>query len=253
MGSVPLATPRRVPALGKGAGRATRRIPDGETGGAPTGSPGSTRTSAACRSSSPARRTAPPTARCRSGATGRALRRPGLREPRLRRCRDPAYATFARLKEEGAIRSGCRMLVSLPTPLAPVSAFVALENQAALSRPTRSRCPRGRAVVAAIPAAELAIQWDARYEFAMLEGAIAVWFPRSAPASWSASSIGSRCPRASSRLPPLLRHEEHGHSASRPTPATSWTCERPGPRPRAPARRIHMPGRAGDLTATSHR
>ena len=31
-------------------------------------------------------------------------------------------------------------------------------------------------ILAAIPADQLAIQWDARYEFAMLEGAIAVWF-----------------------------------------------------------------------------
>ena len=31
-------------------------------------------------------------------------------------------------------------------------------------------------ILEAIPADQLAIQWDARYEFAMLEGAIAVWF-----------------------------------------------------------------------------
>ena len=31
-------------------------------------------------------------------------------------------------------------------------------------------------ILAAIPADQLAIQWDARYEFAMLEGAIEVWF-----------------------------------------------------------------------------
>jgi hypothetical protein len=89
-----------------------------------------------------------------------------------------AYAVFARLKEEGAIPRECRMLVSLPTPLAPVSAFVALENQAALEPPYEEQMFREvERIAAAIPPGELAIQWDARYEFAMLEGAIAVWFP----------------------------------------------------------------------------
>lgn len=88
-----------------------------------------------------------------------------------------SYATFARLKREGTIPAGCRFLVSLPTPLAPVSAFVALEDQAELEPvyEAQMRAELER-IVAAIPADQLAIQWDARYEFAMLEGAIAVWF-----------------------------------------------------------------------------
>ena len=125
-----------------------------------------------------------------------------------------AYATFARLKEEGAIPSGCRMLVSLPTPLAPVSAFVALENQAALEPPYEEQMFREvERIVAAIPAAELAIQWDARYEFAMLEGAIAVWFPE------VRAGIVERLLHYGSRVPEGVElgfhlcygDEEHGH------------------------------------------
>jgi SAM-dependent methyltransferase len=88
-----------------------------------------------------------------------------------------SYDTFARLKRDGAIPAGCRFLVSLPTPLAPVSAFVALEDQAELE-PVYEAQMRAEVerILAAIPADQLAIQWDARYEFAMLEGAIAVWF-----------------------------------------------------------------------------
>ena len=88
-----------------------------------------------------------------------------------------SYRTFARLKRDGAIPPGCRFLVSLPTPLAPVSAFVALEYQAELEPVYEAQMRKEvERILAAIPADQLAIQWDARYEFAMLEGAIAVWF-----------------------------------------------------------------------------
>ena len=88
-----------------------------------------------------------------------------------------SYDTFARLKREGAIPAGCRFLVSLPTPLAPVSAFVALEDQAELEPVYEAQMQAEvERILAAIPADQLAIQWDARYEFAMLEGAIEVWF-----------------------------------------------------------------------------
>ena len=83
-------------------------------------------------------------------------------------------------------------------------------------------------ILDAIPAADLAIQWDARYEFAMLDGAIAVWFgdvragilerllrlgraraaARSSSATTSATATRStgtspsrRTPRTSSRSP----------------------------------------------------
>ena len=88
-----------------------------------------------------------------------------------------SYRTFSRLKRDGVVPPGCRFLVSLPTPLAPVSAFVALEYQAELEPVYEAQMHKEvEHILAAIPADQLAIQWDARYEFAMLEGAIAVWF-----------------------------------------------------------------------------
>lgn len=88
-----------------------------------------------------------------------------------------SHRVFARLKRDGEIPPGCRFLVSLPTPLAPVSAFVAIEDQARLEPLYESRmCAEIGEILAAIPADQLAIQWDARLEFAMLEGAVHVWF-----------------------------------------------------------------------------
>src|SRR5437868_7605198 len=43
-----------------------------------------------------------------------------------------SYRVFAMLKRDGVVPRGCRFQVSLPTPLAPISAFIATENQAAL-------------------------------------------------------------------------------------------------------------------------
>jgi ubiquinone/menaquinone biosynthesis C-methylase UbiE len=88
-----------------------------------------------------------------------------------------SYRTFARLKRDGVIPAGMRFLVSLPTPLAPVSAFVALEYQDALEPVYEAQMRKEvERILTAVPTDQLAIQWDARYEFAMLEGAIAVWF-----------------------------------------------------------------------------
>jgi hypothetical protein len=88
-----------------------------------------------------------------------------------------SHRIYTRLRDEGVIPPACRFLVSLPTPLAPVSAFVALEHQADLEPVYEAQMAREvERILDAIPSEDLAIQWDARYEFAMLDGAIAVWF-----------------------------------------------------------------------------
>lgn len=83
-----------------------------------------------------------------------------------------SYAVFARLKQESVIPASCRFQVSLPTPLAPVVAFVGLEHLAevepAYEAAMLAELDR---ITAAIPHAELAIQWDVAVEFALLEGA----------------------------------------------------------------------------------
>jgi hypothetical protein len=84
-----------------------------------------------------------------------------------------SYATFATLKREGKIQRAARFQVSLPTPLAPVAAFVTPASvpvvepiyEAVLLKELDE-------IIAIVPHDELAIQWDAAVEFGMLEG---VW------------------------------------------------------------------------------
>jgi ubiquinone/menaquinone biosynthesis C-methylase UbiE len=88
-----------------------------------------------------------------------------------------SYRTFARLKRDGAIPSGVRFQVSLPTALAPISAFVAPSDQAALEpRYEASLLQELEGILAAVPHEQLAVQWDTNVEMGMLEGWIPAWF-----------------------------------------------------------------------------
>ncbi|MDN4615086.1 hypothetical protein P5G50_11555 [Leifsonia sp. F6_8S_P_1B] len=88
-----------------------------------------------------------------------------------------SYATFTRLREEGAIPAGVRFQVSLPTPAAVTGAFIVPEDRAAVE-PAYERALLGELdrIVAGIPHEDLAIQWDTAVEFALLEGRIEPWF-----------------------------------------------------------------------------
>lgn len=88
-----------------------------------------------------------------------------------------SYATFARLKREGAIPARYRFQVSLPTPLAPVSAWVVPEVQAAVE-PAYEQAMLAEldAITAAVPPDQLAIQWDTAVEFGVLEGMMPAHF-----------------------------------------------------------------------------
>jgi hypothetical protein len=181
VGSVPLGSAeevfRRVATV---LGDRLRRIPDGETGprsdwigwqypvfsSRPQFEPGVPGASSSYR--------ALPQLRLRSGVAADGL---GFDELGYASAAMSSHRIYARLKEEGVIPAGCRFLVSLPTPLAPVSAFVALEHQADLEPVYEAQMAREvERILDAIPPGDLAIQWDARYEFAMLDGAVAVWF-----------------------------------------------------------------------------
>jgi hypothetical protein len=82
-----------------------------------------------------------------------------------------SYATFARLKAEGAIPPHYRFQVSLPTPLAPIVVFVAPACQVDVLPAYTARMLAELAEIAvAIPHDQLAIQWDVAVEFAVLEG-----------------------------------------------------------------------------------
>jgi ubiquinone/menaquinone biosynthesis C-methylase UbiE len=89
-----------------------------------------------------------------------------------------SYRTFGLLKRDGVIPRGCRFQVSLPTPLAPISAFVALDDQAVVEPAYEVAMADELAqILEAIPHDQLALQWDTNVEFGMLEGDIPAWFP----------------------------------------------------------------------------
>ncbi len=88
-----------------------------------------------------------------------------------------SYRVFARLKRDGHIPVACRFQVSLPTPIAPVTAFVVPDYQGVLERAYEERLLRElRLILQEVPHDQLAVQWDTNFEFAMLEGLFPVWF-----------------------------------------------------------------------------
>ncbi|GAC1567881.1 MAG: hypothetical protein NVS3B14_15300 [Ktedonobacteraceae bacterium] len=83
-----------------------------------------------------------------------------------------SYAVFSQLKQAGVIPTQYRFQVSLPTPLAPVAAFIVDEEQA-IVQPAYDRAMVAELdrIASGIPHNELAIQWDVAVEFGLLEGA----------------------------------------------------------------------------------
>jgi hypothetical protein len=110
-----------------------------------------------------------------------------------------SYAVFSRLKKERAIPPHARFQVSLPTPLAPVSTFVAPESQAALEGPYETRLlDELDEIAGSIPRDELSVQWDVAVEVAHWEG---VW-----PAHFGNLKQGiiDRLVRAGNRVDPRV-------------------------------------------------
>jgi len=82
-----------------------------------------------------------------------------------------SYGTFRRLREEGAIPPGIRFQVSVPTPYAVVVAWVQPAGQEAFFATfRRALLDEVADICAAIPHADLAIQWDVAVEIGVLEG-----------------------------------------------------------------------------------
>ncbi|MBN9612562.1 MAG: hypothetical protein J0H64_03715 [Actinobacteria bacterium] len=82
-----------------------------------------------------------------------------------------SWRIFSRLKAEGSVPEGTRFQVSLPTPLGVVGSFVRAEDRAVFEPVYEAALAAELAqILAAIPHTELAIQWDAALEFAILEG-----------------------------------------------------------------------------------
>ena len=79
---------------------------------------------------------------------------------------------FSQLKQAELIPAGTCFQVSLPTPLAPVFAFITHSDQAAVGPAYEvAMLAELDQIAAAIPHHELAIQWDVAVEFGILESA----------------------------------------------------------------------------------
>jgi SAM-dependent methyltransferase len=88
-----------------------------------------------------------------------------------------SYDRFSRLARDGVVPSGCRFQVSLPTPLAPIAAFVALDDQAAVEPAYEAAMTRElERLLDAIPHDRLSVQWDTNFELGLLDGSFPAWF-----------------------------------------------------------------------------
>lgn len=81
-----------------------------------------------------------------------------------------SYTDFARLRADGTIPEGTRFQVSLPSPLAPVSTFVVPADRERVYTAYRdSLMAEITAIAEAIPAEDLAFQFDLAIEFGYIE------------------------------------------------------------------------------------
>ncbi len=82
-----------------------------------------------------------------------------------------SYAVFRRLRDQGRLPRPARFQVGLPTPLAFAFAFFSLGSQAVAAQAFGRALDRElREILAAIPAEDLAIQWDVCPEIFAWEG-----------------------------------------------------------------------------------
>jgi ubiquinone/menaquinone biosynthesis C-methylase UbiE len=181
VGSVPLAGADEVfRTLSAGLGDRLRRLPDGETGPRADWIVWqypvlSSRSQFEVAPPAPRSYRALPQLKLRAGEDGADLRFESLGYAEAAHA---SYRAFGPLKRDGVVPRGCRFQVSLPTPLAPISAFVAVDDQAVVERAYEAAMAveLGQ-ILGGIPHDQLAVQWDTNVEFGMLEDEIPVWFP----------------------------------------------------------------------------
>jgi len=120
-----------------------------------------------------------------------------------------SYQSFVRLKRDGVVPEHCRLQVSLPTPISPISAFIAHADQASIEPLYERRLlDELEEITRLIPHDQLAVQWDANFEFAMLDGTLPAWFGD------VRAGIVERLLRLASRVPSDVQlgyHFCHGH------------------------------------------
>lgn len=217
VGSVPLRDGDEVfRLLGERLGDRLRRLPDGETGPRADWIVWqypvlSSRPQFEVAPPAPGSYRALPRLRLRSRDEGAELRFGSLGYAEAA-C--ASYGTFGPLKRDGVVPPGCRFQVSLPTPLAPVSAFVAGDDQAIVERAYEAAMMvELEQILAVIPPEQLAVQWDTNVEFGMLQDELPVWFPD------VKAGILERLIRVSGPLPPEVELGFHfclGHDDQAP-------------------------------------
>jgi hypothetical protein len=174
VGSVPLGSARDVfTACGKMLGARAARLPDGETGERSNW--------IACQTNlfqapmfEPLPKTDKAMAARFSLADGATPRFGSLGYAKAARA---SWQDFHALRAAGTLPTSTRFQVSLPTPLAVVVRNIRLEDQAAVEPAyTKALLDDLTEIVALVPAADLAIQWDVAIEVAVLEEILQVHF-----------------------------------------------------------------------------
>jgi hypothetical protein len=130
-----------------------------------------------------------------------------------------SYAVFSQLKQTGLIPAGTRFQVSLPTPLAPVFAFIVTGDQVVVE-PAYEAAMLAELdlIAAAIPHHELAIQWDIAVEFGILESAMPTAFED------AKKMVVERLERLANRVPatsPTIYYSPNCARRLAPQPASS--------------------------------
>jgi hypothetical protein len=119
-----------------------------------------------------------------------------------------SYERFAALKRTGAIPAHIRFQISLPTPLAPLNNFAAVDQRAALEPAYEDAMLREvDAIAAALPHDEIAIQWDIAFEMGFVEG-----IPHPMFTAWFDDPLGgsvARIARAGERVPDDIEIGHH--------------------------------------------
>ncbi len=111
-----------------------------------------------------------------------------------------SYAVFSALRAQGVIAAGLRFQVGLPFPSSALNGFKAdfARDYPVAERAFEDLVARElRRLLAAIPAADLAIQWDMAYETQDIEGVLA----------WTSEGAWERFAGPVTRLTPLIPGE----------------------------------------------
>lgn len=89
-----------------------------------------------------------------------------------------SWELFSDLQEAGDIPSHWKLQVSLPTPYAPISAFVVPGLEMGLEPAYEAAMEREvERIAAVVPHDKVAFQWDTAAEFGLLEGVFPCYFP----------------------------------------------------------------------------